>query len=49
METKQEISQIRLKNKNLLENMQQKFEQNLTNIVDEIMERIFELKKKEDG
>ena len=48
LETKQEISQIRLENKNLLENMQQKFEQNLKGIVDEIMKRIFELKRQDN-
>ncbi|MDD3655849.1 MAG: hypothetical protein PHI72_03685 [Atribacterota bacterium] len=48
-ETEQEVNQLRLENKILLEDMQKKFEKNLKGIIDEIIKRIFEINRENYG
>ena len=48
-EAQQEVDQLKLKNKEVLEKMEWEFDKSLTNITDEIVKRIFEFKKENHG
>lgn len=47
-ETEQEVNRLRIENKQLLANMQQKLEKYLKDIVDEIIEQIFKIDRGHD-
>lgn len=47
-ETEQEVNRLRIENKQLLTNMQQKLEKYLKDIVDEIIEQIFRIDRGND-
>lgn len=47
-ETEQEVNRLRIENKQLLTNMQQKLEKYLKEIVDEIIEQIFRIDRGND-
>jgi len=48
-EGQQEVSKLKMDTKVILENMEQKFEKSQKNITDEILKRIFNIKKETHG
>jgi len=48
-EGQQEVDQLKLNTKEVLENMELKFEKSLKNITDEILKRIFDINRESHG
>lgn len=48
-EAQQEVDQLKLNTKEVLENMEREFEKSLKNITDEILKRIFDINRESHG
>jgi len=48
-EAQQEVDQLKLNTKKVLENMEREFEKSLKNITDEILKRIFDINRESHG